>query len=109
MTTLTIPTTPGDPFYVQRTRLDDSDFVLHFSYNQRTERWYLSVHDDEDAPILSGLKLVANWPLLRHYHADTRVPPGELIVVDLTGDGSPPTLDELGPGRRCELIYQPAA
>lgn len=108
MATQTIPTTPGDPFYSQTTRLDGRDYVLHFAWNQREERWYLSIHDEEDAPIVQGLKLIANWPLLRYYHSDSRVPPGEIIVVDATGDGSPPLLDELGPGKRCELTYTPA-
>ena len=56
-----------------------------------------------------GLRLVANWPLLKPYQWDERVPPGELAVADLTGDGTPPKLDELGEGRRCQLIYRPAA
>lgn len=105
---LTVPTTPGEPYYIQRTKLDGRDYVLHFAYNQREERWHLSIHDEEDLPILQGLKLLANWPLLRAHRYDPRVPPGELMVSDQTGDGSPPTLDELGAGRRCELIYQTA-
>jgi hypothetical protein len=108
MSILTIPTTLGEPYYTQTTRLDGRDYILHFAYNQRTDRWYLSLHDDENVPLIAGLKLVANWPLLRHYQWDERVPPGELTVADLTGDGTPPGLDDLGPGRRCELVYRPA-
>ena len=59
----------------------------------------------EEQPVLLGLKLVANWPLLRHYHHDPRVPPGEFFVMDLTGDRTPPGLDDLGEGKRCELTY----
>jgi hypothetical protein len=105
MAVLAIPTT-ADPYYAQKTRLDGRDFILHFSYNQREDRFYLALHDDEDAPILHGIKLVANWPLLRGYRWNTALPPGELFVASLIGN-DPPGLNELGPGKRCQLIYRP--
>lgn len=107
MDALLIPTTPGVPFYTQKTRLDGVDYVLTFRYSQREDRWYLSLADNEEVPILSGLKLVANWPLLYSYHYDTRVPPGELFASDLSGDETPPGLNELGEGLRVQLIYFP--
>ncbi len=42
MATLTIPTS-SDPFQKQTVRLDGIDFVLSLSYNQREERWYVSM------------------------------------------------------------------
>ena len=105
MATLLIPTSPGVPYFTQKTRLDGRDFLLRFAYNERAERFSLSIFDESEQPVLLGLLLVANWPLLRHYRADARLPPGELMAVDLTGDGSPPTLDELGEGKRVELTY----
>lgn len=109
MATLLIPTSPGVPYYAQKTRLDGRDYLLRFSYNERIQRWYLGLYDESNTPLLLGLKLVANWPLLRHYRHDPRLPPGELMAIDLTSDGSPPTLDELGEGRRVELTYFEAA
>lgn len=103
---LVIPTTTGRPYHSLRTRLDGRDYTLRFAWNQREERWYLTILDDEDTVLLAGLKLIANWPLLRHYHSDPRVPPGELAAMDLTeGGGTPPGLDDLGQGKRCELTY----
>jgi hypothetical protein len=108
MSTLTIPTSKIEAFYSQRTRLDGREYLLRFAWNQREERWHLSIFDEAEQPIVQGLKLVANWPLLRFYRADPRCPPGELWVMDLSGDGSPPGFDELGEGLRCELTYVPA-
>ncbi len=105
MGTLLIPTSPGVPYYTQKTRLDGRDFILKFAYNERAASYSLSIYDEEETPLLLGLRLVANWPLLRHYRYDVRLPPGELLVIDLTGDLSPPALDELGEGKRCELTY----
>jgi len=109
MAVLLIPTTPGVAYYQQKTRLDGRDYVLHFAYNEREDRTYLHLHDEEDVPILKGLKLITGVPLLRHYRFDTRVPPGELMVIDLSGVGEPPGLNELGEGLRCQLTYFDAA
>lgn len=97
--------TSEEPHYQQRTRLEGRDYLLTFTFNEREERWYLSIADEAEDPIASGLKLVANWPLLWPYRYDPRIPPGELAVSDVSGDGSPPTLLELGEGKRCELLY----
>lgn len=108
MATLTIPTS-ADPFQQQKVRLDGIDFVLALSYNQREERFYLSIADDEGLVLVAGLKVQANWPLLFRYSYDTRLPAGELMAVDTTPDGSPPTLLELGESKRCVLTYYEAA
>jgi len=109
MAILTIPTST-EPFQRMTVRLDGRDYVLELRYNQREERWYLSIADDEGAPILSGLKLQANWPLLWRHRYNTQVPPGEILAAVTTAtDRSPPTLNDLGEGKRCELTYYEAA
>lgn len=97
--------TSVDPYYSERVRLDGRDYILQFAWNQREERWRLSLFTDRDEPLVRGLKLVTNWPLLRYYQFDARIPSGELYVVDWTGNGTPPLLEELGEGRRCQLLY----
>lgn len=105
---LQIPTTAGNPDYTQRTRLDGREYLLHFKWNQLCEHWTLDIYDDVETILVSGIKLIANWPLLRFYQWDSRMPPGNLVVVDLTPDGSPPGFEDLEIGRRCELVYYPA-
>src|ERR1700733_16174280 len=97
--------TSADPYYSLRTRLDGRDYNLRFAWNDREERWYLSISDDQDNLLLAGIKLVANTPLIRYYHSDPNVPPGEFWVIDQTPDGSPPGLVELGENSRCQLVY----
>lgn len=97
--------TTSDPYSRQRSRLDGRDYVLDFSYNEREERFYLSVLDESEIPIIEGLKLICNWSLLYPYRSDPRCPLGEFTVVDLTGSGEPPTLFELGSDKRCQLVY----
>lgn len=103
-----IPTdTTGRAYYTQRTRLDGREFTLRFAWNQREERWYLSVLDSEEVLLVAGIKLVCNWPLLRYAQWDKRVPPGDLRVSALSANDSPPGFEDLGEGLRCELVYQP--
>jgi hypothetical protein len=99
----------ADPFQKQNVNLDGVEYILSLSYNQREDRWYLSLADDEGAPLISGLKLQANWGLLFRHRYNTALPPGEIMAVDTTTDGSPPTLLELGEGKRCVLTYFDAA
>src|SRR5690242_7133103 len=109
MATILIPVPLDAAYSTQRVRLEGSDYVFDLAYNQREDRWYLSISDSESNPVVSGVKLVTNFPLLRRYHSNTAVPPGELMCVSLTGDDSPPGFADLGVGRRCEITYWEAA
>jgi hypothetical protein len=106
---LVIPTVAGVPYYTMRTRLDGREYNLRFAYNERSDRWHLDIATDADEPLVSGIKLICNWPLLRFFKWDRRLPPGELRVMDLSPDGSPPGLYDLEIGRRCELTYFPVS
>jgi hypothetical protein len=104
-TLLTIPVVEGRAHTTQRINLDGRVYTLVMKWNEGQETWYLSLYDSEESPIVQGLRIVSNWPLLRYYHFDTRTPPGELYAQDLTGDGSPPGFDDFGIGKRVELTY----
>jgi hypothetical protein len=101
-----VQTTPGVPFQSRKVRLEGRDFILQLAWNQREAGWYLSILDEEATPLVMGLKVLANWRMLRQYYNwDPRVPPGEFVATDLTGGTEPPGLNELGVGLRCELTY----
>jgi len=96
----------GTAHYRQSTPLDGQIFVLNFDYNLREDNWYLSIHDDEDVPLLGlvSLKIVANYSLLLRSYIDDR-PLGELVTItDTQGD---PGLFDLGNG--VILTYVPQA
>ncbi len=99
----------SDPFQSFKARLDGRDYLLSLAYNQREDRWYLSIADDEGNPIVSGIKVLANYPLLFRHRYNPAIPPGDLFAVDTTSDGSPPGLSELGKGKRVQLTYWDAA
>ena len=95
------------PAYTMRVRLDGLDYRLRLRWHTREQRWRLDLYDAEEEPLVLGLAIEANRPLLRWYHSDDRVPPGELFAVSTIDDDSPPGLEELGAGKRCELTYYP--
>lgn len=104
MTIQRIPTT-NDPFYVQRTDLEGREFVFTFDFSTRESVWYLSIADSEEVEIVTGLKLVIGWPLLSRL-ATARKPPGLLFVISkVPEDDSPPGLEDLVEGGRCDLVY----
>jgi hypothetical protein len=104
-TPLVIPVLEGRALMRQRLNLDGSVYTLELTWNQGEERWHVSLFDTEDEPLALGLTVLTNWPLWRYYRYDPRMPPGELVAQDLTGDGSPPGFEDFGPGKRVELTY----
>jgi len=46
-----IPITADDPAFKIRTVLEDVQVVLGFTWNERDERWQISVSDPNEAPL----------------------------------------------------------
>ena len=98
--------TYADPFYSERVTLDGVVYNLHFRWHTREGRWYFSIHDVEDTPLLVSIKLLTDWPIAVYQKA-RGLPPGTLIVSSTNADKSPPRLDDFGIGKRCEFNYFP--
>lgn len=100
-----IDTLLDEPYQDLTVDLDGITFQLSFLYNQRFDRWYLSIRDAAGLPIVYGIKMVCLYNLIKTYN-DERLPPGSLVVFSsIVTDQSPPGLSELGSGRRCSLYY----
>lgn len=106
-----IPTSTVLTDYRQTTTLDGRDYILRFLFNQREGLWFFSMFDEEEDPIVEGLKVVVEHSLLRLI-TDPRKPPGLLVASDDTArepeEGQKilaldPGLGELG--ERVVLLY----
>lgn len=95
------PDTRGN--FSQRTILDGREFLLTFRWNQREAKWYLSIADANEVPIIQGVKIVLNFPLLTKRIVDERRPPGDIMAVDSSGDERDPGFNDLG--ERVRLLY----
>jgi hypothetical protein len=75
--------------------LDGTDYLLNFQYNSREDFWYVSVSDVDGNPIRSGVKVVANFPLLLYCQCMEK-PPGELITINTEDEPVDPGLEAFG-------------
>lgn len=85
--------------------LDGTDYQCSFRWNSREGFWYMSLFDLDGNPIRTGLKVVANWPLIRLDRTGNR-PPGEIVFVDAGEVPADPGLEDLG--ERVGMVYIPS-
>ncbi len=105
MDPIEVPLAFDTPLYTIRVTLDGVEYILKFDWNDRENRWYMGFFSIDEDPLAVGIKVVANWPLLRRF-TDDRLPPGELFATDLSPMlGESPTYSELG--TRVRLMYYP--
>jgi len=86
-------------------QLDGIRYGLHAYYSFRQASWLLDMTTDSGEPLLLGLKLVPEYPLIGHL-VNERLPPGELRVRDVTNAGGAPGRDDFGRGRAFVLLYE---
>lgn len=95
--------TPPYPHTKQRVQLDGVTYGMRLLWSQRGTCWHIDLSDAEGNAILSGLRLVVQFPLLSKYRYLTALPPGELYMFDLRDQHGRPTLEEMG--SRYRLYY----
>jgi len=98
-----IPITADDPAFKIRTVLEDVQVVLGFTWNERDERWQISVSDPNEAPLLMGCPLNINWEIFNRFEIPG-LPIGSLMLFDTSGKNQEAGRDDLGV--RCKLIYK---
>lgn len=104
---MVIPIAQGVPYQTQTTTLDGRRYRLSFAWNQRIERWFISVETDSGVPIVSNKVLALRSDILRQVRSNPLAPQGGLVAVDLRGTGVEPTLTDLGD--RVKIFYFPEA
>ena len=88
--------------YSFRIDLEGSTYNLALKYNQREDRWYLDISDEQDNPIVLGIKLVLNTSLVERFQ-DSRLFPGTLFLSSQTDLNTAPGLLDLG--SNIKLLY----
>jgi hypothetical protein len=95
------------PEILWRSRLDGEFFSFRMKFNSRSQTWMLDVGDITGASAVHGLRVVTGVDVLAPYHYLTTVPPGQLFVVDLSGQYREPGRTSFREDH--ELRYRPAA
>lgn len=77
---------------------------LKFSWNAREEAWYMDIQTQNQVDIISGIKMVINYPLLNQYIA-YNLPEGNFILWDLEQNPSTGGVTFDNFGKRYQLIF----
>ena len=94
---------PFTPWSEQSITLNGVEYRFIFSFNERSERWHLSIYL-RDVPIKTGLVLMENGLLLGNYRLDD-FDHGKLFCVRMKKSGKNAGYDNTGFGKAYELIY----
>ncbi len=77
----TIPFPPPDRAHaLYQVTLHKTDYILEFRRNRLDEYTYLGIYTIHEEPILVGMRLFENEPLLWRFR-DPRLPPGDLVPI----------------------------
>lgn len=95
------------PSYRQNVVLDGRVFNVSIAWNDRQKSWTMSLADSDEDPIISGVAIVKNYPLLAQY-ADVRLPAGDFVAIDESGSLENIGRDDLTPAGSVRLIYATA-
>ncbi|MFT9498017.1 phage baseplate plug family protein [Anaerosolibacter sp.] len=74
---------PDDNDFIVNTALEGKNYGLHFSWNASGKFWTIGIQDDSQNIIVSGIKMVPNYPLLQQFRVSS-LPPGEFMAVSET-------------------------
>lgn len=77
-------------------------FVLEFTWNALNEFWVMNIFNRDEEPIIYGIKLVPNYPLLEAYTVFGK-PEGEIICQNIVGGAD--IIRRFDMSQKFELIY----
>lgn len=95
MAILQLPLNSDEPNYRFRITLEGTDYVLIFRFNFRISLWIMDIIDADLNPIRMGIPILLGVSLLGQY-VDSRLPPGELIAINLKDENIEAGRDDLG-------------
>lgn len=97
-----LPITQEGPHFSFVSDLEGVAYTFEFRWNDRESGWFLTLGDGEGVPIVAGVRVVVNYPLLSRF-TDARLPTGFLFAFDSNGLDEDPAFEDLG--RRTILTY----
>lgn len=61
----------SDAYYSYTTSLEGQAYSLTIQWNERVQGWFLSIRTDDNTLIISGVRIVPNYPILIDDQIDT--------------------------------------
>ncbi len=97
----------GIPYWSQRVELDGQTYYIALRHNPRIDRWFFSLSDSLQQPLIEGRKVLPKRDLLAGIAAQN-IPPGMLLAPDFTDTGLIPNEANFD-GAQTALVYVPYA
>jgi hypothetical protein len=86
----------------EQIELDQIIYILEFTWNALNEFWSMDIYSGNETPIILGIKIVPNYPLLAAFSAEGQ-PPGQIICQNIVG--APDTIGRFDMSQKFELVY----
>lgn len=77
------------------TILDGIELGFELLNNSRGDYWTMNVYSSAGDLLAAGVRLITNFPLMLRNN-DERLPPGQMMLVDMTGAGLEASYEALG-------------
>lgn len=100
-----IPLVSSESRFKIRTILDAIEVILKIDWNDRAQRYQLSVYDANENALAEGLCMNVDTEIMNRYTIEG-LPKGMLTLIDTSETHEEAGLGDLG--ERCKLIYQSA-
>lgn len=55
--------------------IDEIEYGLRFTYNEKYDYWSFGLYDEDDDPIIAMTRIVPNFPIF-HFYTDSDIPDG---------------------------------
>jgi len=104
MTTLVFPNNISSFDTKYRVTLGGREYLLRLRYNQRLERYFGELYNEDDQLVRGSVKVVTDSLMWQQSGYDEDMPDALLWPLTLSPDTSPPTLSELGKDLRVEIV-----
>lgn len=92
MAYLEMPVRSDSPAYFFQIALEKVFYNFDFNWNERGNYWVMSIADQSQNPLISGIKLVSGIDLLEKYKIEG-LPTGSFFILDTTGKNTDPNKD----------------
>lgn len=60
----------SDSFYSYSVGLEEQTYTIEILYNERQERWHMSLFDQDGEALVRGVTMVPQYPLLKDINTD---------------------------------------
>ncbi len=86
----------------EQIQLDNIIYFLNFTWNALNEFWVMDIYNRNEEPLILGIKIVPNYPLLAQFTVQG-MPPGEIICQNIVN--TPDEIKRFDIGQKFELVY----